>query len=106
MTIPDSVRGKQVRLVLNTISAPFGGGHPFHAHGRGFKVLATGVGNFTQQDLDNVTEEDVVNAITRDTVVVPKLGWVITQFEAKNPGVWAFHCHIGKLLVVRAVFDN
>lgn len=96
MTIPDSVRGKQVRLVLRTVSATDGGAHPFHAHGREFKVLAVGTGEFSQEDLDNVTDDDERNAVTRDTVVVPKLGWVITQFEANNPGVWAFHCHIGE----------
>lgn len=59
-------------------------------------MLAVGDGDITQEDLDNVTDEDVKNAITRDTVVVPRRGWVITQFEAINPGVWAFHCHIGE----------
>lgn len=96
LTIPDSVRNKQVRLVLRTITAPGGGGHPFHAHGRGFKVLAIGSGNFTQSVLDNITDDDVKNAISRDTVVVPRLGYVVTQFEANNPGVWAMHCHIGE----------
>jgi len=95
ITIPDSLRGKQIRLVLRSEHARDGSGHPFHSHGRGFKVLGTGSGNFTQQDLDNVTTDDIINAITRDTVIVPKSGWVITQFEANNPGVWAFHCHIG-----------
>jgi hypothetical protein len=79
IAIPDSLRGKQIRLVLRSEHARDGSGHPFHAHGRGFKVLASGSGNFTQQDLDNVTTGDVINAITRDTVIVPKSGWVITQ---------------------------
>jgi FtsP/CotA-like multicopper oxidase with cupredoxin domain len=93
-TIPDSLRGKQIRLVIRSVAARDGGGHPFHSHGRGSKVLATGSSEFTQEDLDNITADDVLNAITRDTVIVPRNGWVITQFEAKNPGVWGLHCHI------------
>jgi len=93
--IPDSVRGQQVRLVLSSAPARDGGGHPFHTHGRGLKILAVGNGNVTQADLDSVTDKDVINAITRDTVVIPKDGWAITQFTAENPGVWAIHCHIG-----------
>jgi len=79
LTIPDSLRGKQIQLVIRSEPTNLGAGHPFHAHGRGYKIIATGTGNFTQQDLDNVTPDDVQNAITRDTVIVPKSGWVITQ---------------------------
>ena len=77
--IPDSVRGKQVRLVLSSLPARDGGGHPFHTHGRGYKILAVGNGNITQADLDSVSNTTVADAITRDTVVIPKSGWAITQ---------------------------
>jgi hypothetical protein len=79
ITIPDSVRGKQVRLVLRSEPARDGGGHPFHAHGRGFKVLAVGNTSFTPDVLDSITKEQVLNAISRDTVVVPRSGYVVTQ---------------------------
>lgn len=93
MVIPDFAQGKEVRLLMR--SSGFPGTHPFHSHGRGLKILAFGSGNFTQDDLAKVNAVDVQNVITRDTVIVPSLGWVMTQFTADNPGVWPIHCHVG-----------
>tara|TARA_B100002051_G_scaffold263397_1_gene287072 strand:+ start:637 stop:771 length:135 start_codon:yes stop_codon:yes gene_type:complete len=30
----------------------------------------------------------------RETVCVPKGGSCRIAFDASNPGIWAFHCHI------------
>ena len=30
----------------------------------------------------------------RDTIIVEPLGHVVLRFEATNPGVWLFHCHV------------
>jgi Multicopper oxidase len=80
MVIPDSMRGKEIRLVLHSLPARDGRNHPFHRHGGGFKVLRSGASQITQADLDGITTDDVLTAVDRDTVVVPKDGWVVTQY--------------------------
>lgn len=93
--IPDSMLGKEIRVILYSLPAFDGRNHPFHRHGGGFKVLAIGTSSVTQADLDMITTYNVLTAVQRDTVVVPKDGWVAIQFTADNPGVWSLHCHIG-----------
>ncbi|MBK8161514.1 MAG: multicopper oxidase domain-containing protein [Rhodospirillaceae bacterium] len=53
--------------------------HPMHLHGHYFKVV--GIGN------------ERIDGALRDTVLVPVGGMVTIQFDANNPGTWAFHCH-------------
>ncbi len=53
--------------------------HPMHLHGHYFKVVGIG--------------SDRINGAVRDTVLVPVGGMVTIQFDANNPGTWAFHCH-------------
>ena len=36
----------------------------------------------------------VKNSVIKDTVVVPVSGYVVLQFVARNPGFWAFQCHV------------
>jgi len=93
MTIPDGYRNKTVRIVLQNSGNP--GGHPFHMHGHGFQVVGRGSGPFdatTEAQVNSVNLRDVV---VRDTAIVPPSGWMVIQFIADNPGVWALHCHIG-----------
>jgi Multicopper oxidase len=80
LVIPDSLLGKEIRLILHSFPARDGKNHPFHRHGGGFKVLASGTSQITQADLDKITADDVLTAVERDTVVVPKDGWVATQY--------------------------
>lgn len=35
----------------------------------------------------------------RDTVMIPKKGYLVVRFKADNPGVWFFHCHVDLHLV-------
>jgi len=30
----------------------------------------------------------------RDTFVLHPLGYIVLRFQANNPGIWLFHCHI------------
>ena len=53
--------------------------HPMHLHGHYFKVV--GIGG---RRLDGAV---------RDTILVPVNEMVTIQFDANNPGTWAFHCH-------------
>jgi FtsP/CotA-like multicopper oxidase with cupredoxin domain len=53
--------------------------HPMHLHGHYFKV----VGLSGRQ----------IDGAVRDTVLIPAGENVTIQFDANNPGTWAFHCH-------------
>jgi FtsP/CotA-like multicopper oxidase with cupredoxin domain len=74
------------------------GNHPFHLHGYKFFVLAQGHG----YPPSSLLEPDYVgshlnltNPLRRDTASVEAYGWLLISFVADNPGLWAFHCHIG-----------
>ena len=118
MIIPDAYRGKTVRIVIQSSGGH--GSHPFHMHGHGFQVVASGAGPFDNTALALANAVDLRSVVARDTVTVPSQGWVVTQYvflqyrtilrwvltlwsfldriTADNPGVWALHCHVGKLL--------
>ena len=53
--------------------------HPMHLHGHYFKVVGLG--------------DQRIDGAIRDTVLVPVGERVTIQFDANNPGTWAFHCH-------------
>jgi FtsP/CotA-like multicopper oxidase with cupredoxin domain len=53
--------------------------HPMHLHGHYFRVVGINGQRF--------------KGAIRDTVLVPVGGQVTIQFDADNPGTWAFHCH-------------
>jgi len=122
MVIPDGYRGKTVRIVLQSSGGH--GVHPFHMHGHGFLVVASAAGPFDDAALKLANSVDLRQVVSRDTVTVPSQGWVVIQyvlpqhrpvcnacscvglfnrFTADNPGVWALHCHVGKLL--KSLFD-
>ena len=69
--------GQRVEMVFTN---PTPMGHPMHLHGHEFQIL----------ELDG---EPLAGAM-RDTVYVPKGGSCRIAFDASNPGIWAFHCHI------------
>lgn len=69
--------GERVELVfVNQTMMP----HPMHVHGHSFQVVAIGNDRFA--------------GALRDTVLVPAKTTVTVAFDAKNPGWWAFHCHL------------
>jgi FtsP/CotA-like multicopper oxidase with cupredoxin domain len=55
-------------------------GHPMHLHGHVFQVV-------------EIDGERIPGAI-RDTVEIPPGSRMKIAFDANNPGIWAFHCHI------------
>ncbi|KAL2531104.1 Cupredoxin superfamily protein [Abeliophyllum distichum] len=66
--------------------------HPWHLHGHDFWVVGYGKGKFDKfKDPKNY---NLVNPIMKNTVPVHPYGWTALRFQANNPGVWAFHCHI------------
>ncbi|KAF3761909.1 hypothetical protein M406DRAFT_266287 [Cryphonectria parasitica EP155] len=77
---------KTVRIVLNTV---YQSAHPMHLHGQSFQVLAEGPGAW-----DGNTSAILANPLRRDTHMQRRYGHLVIQFEANNPGVWSYHCHI------------
>lgn len=69
-------QGERVEVTLqNTTNMA----HPMHLHGHYFKVVGIG--------------SKRIDGAIRDTILVPAGANVTIQFDANNPGTWAFHCH-------------
>jgi FtsP/CotA-like multicopper oxidase with cupredoxin domain len=69
--------GERVQLnLLNRTPMP----HPMHLHGHPFQVVEIDGSRFS--------------GALRDTVLVPPKRRVVVVFDANNPGLWAFHCHL------------
>src|SRR5712671_2450065 len=69
--------GERVELVMiNRTGMP----HPMHLHGHQFQVVEIDGKRFA--------------GAMRDTVLVPPGRRVVVAFDANNPGLWAFHCHL------------
>jgi FtsP/CotA-like multicopper oxidase with cupredoxin domain len=69
-------QGERYEIVMHNMT---GMAHPMHLHGHYFKVVGIDGQRF--------------NGALRDTVLVPIGAQVAIQFDADNPGTWAFHCH-------------
>ncbi|CAF3272177.1 unnamed protein product [Rotaria sp. Silwood2] len=87
--------------------------HPMHLHGSYFHIVEQGLAQLnttTGEFLDNnpnVECNDYAECVCKagstctknnmrlikDTVQVPKGGFMRIRFRATNPGVWLFHCH-------------
>lgn len=63
--------------------------HPMHLHGHEFQLIARGSGTWNG-DTSNVPQYPLV----RDTATTPPSGYLVIRFQANNPGVWMFHCHM------------
>ena len=70
-------KGERVELVMiNQTRMP----HPMHLHGHEFQVV----------DIDGKR----ITGAVRDTMLVTPGRRVVIAFDANNPGLWAFHCHL------------
>ncbi|KAJ0158690.1 Iron transport multicopper oxidase FET3, partial [Colletotrichum tanaceti] len=82
--------GDIVDIVVNNREAAI---HPFHLHGHQFQVVrlaASGSG-----DWPGVQSAQLIQKPSRrDTVTVMGSSHAVIRFEATNPGVYLFHCHI------------
>jgi FtsP/CotA-like multicopper oxidase with cupredoxin domain len=68
--------GERYEIMMHNMT---GMAHPMHLHGHYFRVVGIDGKRF--------------NGALRDTVLVPTGAAVTIQFDADNPGTWAFHCH-------------
>lgn len=60
-----------------------------HIHGHDMYILHDGDGFWDGHSITNPQ-----NPLRRDTHNLRPNGHMVMQFEADNPGVWPFHCHI------------
>jgi len=72
-------RVKQGRRVELTMRNKTSMAHPMHLHGHYFQVTS----------IDGKAFEGAL----RDTILIPAGAKVSVEFDADNPGTWAFHCH-------------
>ena len=59
--------------------------HPMHLHGFSFFVVGWGFGNF--DPIKDPLRYNIADPQKRNTVIVPKNGWVAIRFTADNPGI-------------------
>ncbi|TKA76878.1 hypothetical protein B0A55_03204 [Friedmanniomyces simplex] len=87
-----------VDIVLNNLDEE---GHPFHLHGYDFWVLASHSSTFNWGSYNPFEDAEppggaynLVNAVKKDTVLVPRRGYAVLRLRADSPGLWVFHCHV------------
>lgn len=89
-------KNQVVDIVLNNFDT---GKHPFHLHGHTFQVLSRSDDDAGAFNSSNSTMNQFpAMPMRRDTLLVRPLSNFVVRFRADNPGVWLFHCHIGKSL--------
>ncbi|XP_021651094.2 L-ascorbate oxidase isoform X1 [Hevea brasiliensis] len=76
----------------NTMTVNNSETHPWHLHGHEFWVLGYGMGKYNMSS--DGKKYNLVNPIMKNTVPLHPYGWTALRFQANNPGVWAFHCHV------------
>ena len=101
-----------ITLVINNLDD---GGHPFHLHGYSFYVisiyphplehsqapLSGGSTSYNYNPFKKPIWEspagtyNTENPARKDTVFVPRRGYVVIRFKPDNLGIWMFHCHVG-----------
>jgi hypothetical protein len=100
----------QNRVALNGICEQ----HPWHIHGYDFWLVGNGEGQYNQDtdskklNTSNVVQVDTVvnypsqyddprdnprNSGHSEDINKP-CGWTAVRFNASNPGLWIFHCHM------------
>ena len=60
-----------------------------HFHGHEMYILHEGEGFW-----DGVSITNPQNPQRRDSQMLRPSGHIVVQYDANNPGVWPFHCHI------------
>jgi iron transport multicopper oxidase len=71
------------------------GKHPFHLHGHNFQAIARSEIDGGSFDATNATQTKYPSTpMRRDTFVLRPSGYIVLRFQADNPGIWLFHCHI------------
>lgn len=87
-----------VDLIINNLDD---GSHPIHLHGNSFHVLSSyraegrdGWGSYNPYESEPRSAINLANPVVKDTVSVPRRGYVVLRLRADNPGLWMLHCHM------------
>lgn len=76
--------GDGIEVVLQGTSVVMAQDHPMHLHGYSFYVVGWGFGNF-ERERDR-SAYNLVDPPLKNTISVPRNGWVALRFLANNPG--------------------
>ncbi|KAH8669773.1 multicopper oxidase-domain-containing protein [Tricladium varicosporioides] len=90
---------KWVDIIINNLDD---GAHPFHLHGYSFYIIAShrsehGWGSYNPYSPTSVLIQPMMNLnnpVKKDTVSVPRRGYVVIRLKADNVGIWMLHCHV------------
>jgi laccase len=94
--------GAVVEVVFQDTAVMQSDSNPMHLHGHDMFVLAHGLGNYDAAR--DVASYNLVDPPLKNTVVVPRLGWVAVRFVADNPGACLHNLFI--YLHVRYICKN
>ncbi|KAG7888358.1 hypothetical protein KL936_003570 [Ogataea polymorpha] len=84
--------GDVVELVVNNEDD---NKHPFHLHGHQFQTIVRSEPYDDPHHYDPDAETKLPEIpVRRDTMIVEGNGHMVLRFEANNPGIWFFHCHL------------
>ncbi|KAF2208685.1 hypothetical protein CERZMDRAFT_48764, partial [Cercospora zeae-maydis SCOH1-5] len=83
---------KSIRMVIYNHART--SAHPMHMHGHNMYILAEGTGTWNGDitNPSNPQRRDV--HLLADAPSATEPSYLVVQFDADNPGVWPFHCHI------------
>lgn len=89
-----------IDIIINNLDD---GAHPFHLHGHSFYILAShrsenGWGSYSPY-INKGTSAikpllNLRDPVRKDTVSVPRRGYIVIRFRADNEGIWMMHCHV------------
>jgi FtsP/CotA-like multicopper oxidase with cupredoxin domain len=73
-------------IISTTLAVP----HSIHLQCRDFFIIAQSTDTY---GIDTTLK--LVNPLSRDTAMLPAIGYLVLAFETNNRGAWLMHCHIG-----------
>lgn len=82
---PFTGRGTEVKVVYQVTSLLGGEAHPMHIHGYSFYVVGWGLGN--SKATRDPLRYNLKNPPLKNTIGVPRNGWIALRFAAHNPGM-------------------
>ncbi|XP_010521293.1 PREDICTED: laccase-15 [Tarenaya hassleriana] len=85
---------EEVEIVFQGTNLVAGIDHPMHLHGFSFYIVGYGFGNYDERT--DPSNYNLIDPPYRNTVTVPKNGWLAVRFKVDNPGVWFMHCHLDR----------
>ncbi|XP_072992951.1 putative laccase-9 [Typha latifolia] len=89
--------GRSVEVVFQGTSLVLAESHPMHLHGYSFYVIGWGFGNFDKRR--DPLRYNLKDPPLKNTIGIPRDGWVAIRFAANNPGVWFLHCHLERHMI-------